>query len=79
MSRHVRNDFMNTITLILDDLDFEAVNNAIEERSRFGVVPDDDGSNAAGACIAEICRGWNEMLHAQKPRPESGEEWREAE
>lgn len=70
---------MNTITLILDDKDFSDVNDAIEDRSKFGVMPDDEGSNAAGACIAEICRGWNEMLRMQQPRPESGEEWKDAE
>jgi hypothetical protein len=53
---------MNKLELILDDWDFKAVNDAIEKRSRFGAMPDDEGSNAAGACIAEICRGWDEML-----------------
>lgn len=53
---------MNKIELILDDKDYEDVNNAIERRARFGAMPDDDGSNAGGASLAEICRGWMEML-----------------
>ena len=55
---------MQKIELILDDKDFSDVNDAIEDRSRFGIMPESEGSNAAGACVAEICRGWNEMLRA---------------
>lgn len=70
---------MNKIELVLDDEDFADVNNAIEDRARAGIMPDDDGSNAAGACIAEICRGWAEMLTVPPPRDASseGEEWKQ--
>lgn len=60
---------MTKIELILDDDDARAVNDAIEERSKMGIMPPDDGSNAAGACVAEICRGWGEML-AMAPEPD---------
>jgi hypothetical protein len=77
---------MKTITLELDDLDYDAVQSAMARRQAFGgggLWPDPasdsrelgekreqwnepsplaDGSNVAGLCIAEICRGWMEML-----------------
>lgn len=61
---------MRTITLDLDELDYNAVQNAMARRQNFGrhllgctdgIMPDGD-SNRAGAVVAEICRGWMEML-----------------
>ena len=60
-----------TITLELDDLDYEAVQRCIAKRQAFRCWPTGDdasddplggGSNIAGLAIAEICRGWEEML-----------------
>ena len=48
------------LTLVLDDLDAAAVDAAIRERGGH-YVPDGE-SNREGALIAEICRGWLEML-----------------
>jgi len=48
------------IVLVLDQYDYHAVASAI--RHRLGTsIPDGDG-NHAGRVIAEICRGWMEML-----------------
>lgn len=51
----------HTITLELDKLDAKAVNRAIARRQSMRVMPD-GGGNMAGRVIAEICRGWEEML-----------------
>lgn len=50
-----------TIVLELDALDFEAIQDAMAIRQRWRAMPDGDG-NLAGRTIAEICRGWCEML-----------------
>ena len=50
------------MVLDLDELDYRAVQRAIARRQTFRVMPDDEGSDTAGAVIAEICRGWLEML-----------------
>ena len=59
------------IVLELDALDYDAVQAAMCKRQAFGrtvpglektgLMPDGD-SNRAGALIAEICRGWMEVL-----------------
>ena len=50
------------IMLKLDDLDYEAVQRCMAKRQTFRCMPDHDGSNLAGQLLAEICRGWEEML-----------------
>lgn len=73
----------HTITLELDDLDYEAVLRCMAKRQSMRNWPDPasdsrelgekrepwntpnplaDGSNIAGLAIAEICRGWEDML-----------------
>jgi hypothetical protein len=57
---------VRTVVLELDDDDFDAVQQAISVRQGlFGgsVLPDGEG-NLAGRYVAEICRGWMEMLDA---------------
>lgn len=54
---------MKTITLKLDELDYEAVQRCIARRQLYRIMPDGEG-NQAGRVIAEICRGWEEMLDA---------------
>lgn len=49
------------IVLVLDPLDHTAVVQAMARRERQGGPPS-HGSNTDGAVIAEICRGWEEML-----------------
>jgi hypothetical protein len=57
------------IVLELDDLDFAVVMQAMDRRQRFmggtrdtdETLPDGEG-NLAGRTLAEICRGWEEML-----------------
>lgn len=56
-----------TMVIQLDELDYAAVQRAIARRQRMGRMPDcpdDDGhvSDTAGLVVAEICRGWEEML-----------------
>jgi hypothetical protein len=66
---------VRTMTIILDELDYSAVQRCIARRMLFGrsmpgwdckcsLLPDGD-SDIAGALIAEICRGWEEMLDAR--------------
>ena len=55
-----------TITLELDEDDFDSVQQAISTRQGLfggGMLPDGDG-NLAGSYVAEICRGWMEFLDA---------------
>lgn len=58
------------ILLSLDDLDYDAIQEAIARRQLFRVMPDGE-SNTAGAVLAEICRGWVEFTDMSK------EEWDE--
>ena len=53
---------LHTIELKVDELDFQAINNAISRRQGWGIIPDTDepDANLAGRLIAEICRGWLE-------------------
>lgn len=64
----------HTITLELDKLDAKAVNRAIARRQSMRVngksVMPDGGGNMAGRVIAEICRGWEEMLDISLRRSE---------
>lgn len=50
----------NKFSFECDDLDFEAIHRAMAIRQK-GIMPD-NGSDVAGAAIAEICRGWMEAL-----------------
>jgi hypothetical protein len=54
------------ITLEVDADDFDAIQQAISTRQGLlggGLLPD-GGGNLAGRYVAEICRGWLEMLNA---------------
>lgn len=60
-----------------DELDAKAIHEAIARRQRRRIMPDGDG-NMAGRVIAEICRGWMELLdnlpgHDSR---EEGDEWK---
>lgn len=59
---------LKQIVLKVDHLDAESIMEAIAERWTWGVLPDacHDDVNMEGRIIAEICRGWMEMLG--KPR-----------
>lgn len=52
---------LTQLTMTVDELDLKAIQRAIERRKSFGVFPDGD-SDSLGEYIAEICRGWEEML-----------------
>lgn len=52
---------MKRIELEVDDLDYEAIQRVIATRQLYRCMPDGEG-NQAGRVIAEICRGWEEML-----------------
>lgn len=77
------------IVLQLDEADYDHIQQAIAKRQSMGIWPDPvsadgvdsdepadplaDGSNIAGLAIAEICRGWDEMLDMEvlsRPREE---------
>ncbi len=61
---------IRSITLELDEDDFEAVQRCMSIRQgMIGGLPD-SGGNLAGRLVAEIARGWEEMLDAS-PRPEA--------
>lgn len=53
---------MSTLHLEVDDLDEQAVHAAIAHVQRGRILPDADGGNLAGQCLAEICRGYLDML-----------------
>lgn len=50
------------LVLELDELDYEAIVRCIAIREGFRCMPDGE-SDLNGAAIAEICRGWEEMLN----------------
>lgn len=51
------------IVLHCDKLDFDAIRQAMKRRQSLCSIPD-GGGNLAGRLVAEICRGWMEMLDA---------------
>jgi hypothetical protein len=57
------------IVLELDEDDYEAVTRAVSIRQGFdggGLLPE-GGGNLTGRIVAEICRGWEEMLDDHNP------------
>lgn len=52
---------IQTISLRCDELDYKAIQRAIAKRQQLFIMPDGDG-NAAGRFVAEICRGWMQMM-----------------
>ena len=67
---------MKTITLKVDDEDFDAIQSAICRRQSFRCLPDGDG-NMTGRVVAEICRGWLERVDAQAGDDDkSNENWK---
>jgi hypothetical protein len=50
-----------TVVLELDTDDYDAVQDALAVRQAWRVMPDGEG-DVAGRTIAEICRGWMEMI-----------------
>lgn len=56
-----------TIVLTVDDLDYEAIKQAVTERLSWGVLPDHAG-DLIGAAIAEIARGWIENVRIVKSK-----------
>lgn len=58
--------------LQLDPTDNFHVKHAMDFREKLAPLPDNEGSNREGELLAEICRGWLEMLGQPIPsRPES--------
>lgn len=53
---------MKELLLQLDDLDYKVVIRCIAIREGFRIMPEGK-SDLNGAAIAEICRGWEEMLN----------------
>jgi hypothetical protein len=63
---------MKTLTFYLDDLDADAVRRAIARRQTFRpggelLLPAGE-SDLAGALLAEVCRGWCEMIDLRPDR-----------
>ena len=52
---------MKTITLKCDEIDYDAIQAAIARRQLWRSLPEGEGDQA-GRVLAEICRGWSEML-----------------
>ncbi len=61
----------NKLLLELDSSDFDSVMLAMVERAGFKCGVPRSYSNRPGELLAEICRGWLEMLEAAKQCPES--------
>lgn len=59
---------MKEMLLRLDDLDYDAIQRAMARRQTFrvpgceGTILPTGESDLPGALVAEICRGWLEML-----------------
>lgn len=53
----------HSIVLHCDQPDFDAIRQAMKRRQSLCSIPDGCG-NLAGRLVAEICRGWTEMLDA---------------
>ena len=71
---------MKTTKIILeaDEDDFRDINAAIARRQSWRVMPDEGGGNLTGRVVAEICRGWLEMLDADRDQNDTdGEEWKQ--
>lgn len=66
---------VRSITLELDETDYNAIERAIAMRQNFRVMPEGLG-NLAGRTIAEICRGWMEFLDRGCDEDQAGEEWK---
>lgn len=67
---------MKTMTLEVDQDDFDAIQSAVCRRQAVQCLPDGDG-NLVGRIVAEICRGWSERMDAQTGKDDlSGEEWK---
>lgn len=52
---------MKRIVLECDDLDYDAINRVFARHQQMHSLPDGDG-NMAGRLVAEICRGWEELV-----------------
>lgn len=59
---------LHKVVLFLDELDHKAVQEAVIRRESWKCLPDSghDDCNLVGRVIAEICRGWMEMLDVSK-------------
>lgn len=55
-----------TVTLELDNDDYDAIQRAVAIRQTIRVLPDYE-SCLMGVLIAEICRGWMEYRDATEP------------
>ena len=58
------------IILELDEFDYDSIQQAISIRQGFqggGLLPYGEG-NLTGRIVAEVCRGWMEMLDSSNPR-----------
>jgi len=62
-------DSRRLFVLACDPADTAAIVRVIAERERDMPMPE-GGSNRDGAVIAEICRGWSEMVDAAGPPPD---------
>ena len=68
------------VCMVMDELDYEALQKAVARRQTFGrnipgvqkigLVPPGK-SDTLGGLVAEICRGWLEMLDAASPGGEN--------
>ena len=71
---------LHRMELLVDDLDYDAIQSALCRRQRWQVLPDSDdaGANLAGRVIAEICRGWMELHDTRVVEDDTdGEEWKQ--
>ena len=59
-----------SVELMLDEDDARSLTKAVSIREKMACIPD-GGGNEAGRTVAEICRGWMEMLDAAGVRRDS--------
>jgi hypothetical protein len=65
------------IDLLVDEDDYRAIQRAMAKRQTWRMMPDADEGNVAGRVLAEICRGWMEMLDEPVAEDDDeGDEWK---
>lgn len=64
--------------LKVDKVDYDAIQEAIAIRQRWGGIPDSDDpeNNLTGRLVAEVCRGFIDMFFAGGRDGNDGDEWK---
>lgn len=67
---------MRTLTIEVDECDYDEIVSAIARRQAFRCLPDVDAGCLSGRLLAEIRRGWIESLDLDDDDYTDGESWK---